>query len=127
MNTGVQEIKLKFMILEFGTMVMNNFLWSRVSRKPMIFKKTLGIKTIFLALESNNLDEIGDWVNASERVEYHILVVDTNCPRTNEVDMDFMPWKNRSVSWSELSMRHVVLSYLRADWAARYDIANDLT
>ena len=71
----------------------------------MIFEENSCIVSSFIAFDTCDFKKVGCRIDAGEDIEFHIDVIDSYVPRTNELDVYFGPRKKRSLVRSSLSSR----------------------
>ena len=96
-------------ILEFGTTVMYTGDRSRVAREPSVLKEPGGITGILgLRGIGRDFDQVCDWVDHRECVEFQRDVAKLDRPIADRIDMDFGPRRERGLARRELTLDFVV-------------------
>ena len=104
LDAGVFERELEGVSIELGSVVMNDAERSGVAGEPMVLEKFLGVFGGLGLGEADDLDQIGDGIDAGESVEAEGNLVDLDCPWADEINVNFGPGDHWSVAGCKRAM-----------------------
>ena len=118
-NSGVHECELEIVTEKFGSIVMYDFEGLRVSGEPVVLKECAGIFCIFSSRKTVDFDQIGNWVDAGESIEFEVDFVECNLPGANIINVYFGPRCDRGFAWGKVTMWFAGKTYFGTDLAVR--------
>jgi len=124
LDAGVGNTKGEF-ALKFRSTVMDNALWARIARE---IRATKDAPSFFggSVADSCDFEEIRDRFDGGERPKGKLETVDSNVPRANLVDVNFLPRYPLCLAWREVSVLEPSGLHARTDFTCTELSADEL-